>query len=190
MAESAVAFRLLKPGPDIKETPCGADDLLQHYGLSGIYRGITARGTDTYLKGLPAELDFRRGKGSMELAALAMLNPLRADICPLTPYQLMPFKLQPGAVSPQLVSEEDLGQQVDLAALRVAKAGSNAPPSGSKPKKDKKDKDKKQKKDKKQGNKRKASEEPSDGTTTMTGMLSTGTSSSAVRLRIKQPRLA
>ncbi len=36
---------------------------------------------------------------------------------------------------------------------------------------------------------RKASEEPSDGTTTVTGMPSTGTSSGAVRLRIKQPRL-
>ena len=49
----------------------------------------------------------------MELAALAMLNPLRADICPLTPYQLMPFKLQPGAVSPQLVSEASSLQPTD-----------------------------------------------------------------------------
>lgn len=43
-----------------KEVPSGADDLLEHYGLSGIYKLFTARGHDTYLKGLPADLDFRR----------------------------------------------------------------------------------------------------------------------------------
>ena len=34
------------------------------------------------------------GKESMELSALAMLNPLGSEIVPLTPLQLMPFKLQ------------------------------------------------------------------------------------------------
>ena len=41
----------------------------------------------------------------MELATLASLNPLGADIAPLTPYQLMPFKLQPTAALPSLLSE-------------------------------------------------------------------------------------
>ena len=43
-----------------KETPYGADDLLEHYGLSGIYKWSVARGHDTYLKELPADLDYRR----------------------------------------------------------------------------------------------------------------------------------
>lgn len=41
----------------------------------------------------------------MELATLASLNPLGADIAPLTPYQLMPFKLQPTVALPSLLSE-------------------------------------------------------------------------------------
>ena len=43
-----------------KEQPSGAADLLEHYGLSGIYKLFTARGHDTYLKGLPADLGYRR----------------------------------------------------------------------------------------------------------------------------------
>lgn len=43
-----------------KEQPSGSDDLLEHYGLSGIYKLFTVRGHDTYLKGLPADLGFRR----------------------------------------------------------------------------------------------------------------------------------
>ncbi|KAL0030683.1 hypothetical protein WJX77_002018 [Trebouxia sp. C0004] len=187
-------FRVLRPGQVSKEVPCGSDNLLEYYGLSGIYSIFMARGPDTFLKGLPSELDFRRGQESMELATLGSLNPLGVDISPLTPYQLMPFKLQPKALSPSRPSEDELGQVVNLDALRVKmkpETLSQAPPSGSKPKKDKKDKDKKQKREKRdRGSKqRKASEEPSDGTTTVTGMPSTGTSSGAVRLRIKQPRL-
>lgn len=45
-----------------KETPSGSDDLLEHYGLSGIYKLFTVRGHDTYLKGLPADSEFRRYK--------------------------------------------------------------------------------------------------------------------------------
>ena len=48
--------------------------------------------------------------------------------------------------------QEELGQQVNLDALRVKakhEIPSSVPVSGSKPKKDKRDKDKKQKKDKK-----------------------------------------
>lgn len=190
--QSSETFRVLRPGPVTKEVPCGSDNLLEYHGLSGIYTKFMARGPDAFLKGLPSELDFRRGQESMELATLGSLNPLGVDITPLTPYQLMPFKLQPKALSPSLLSEDELGQAVNLDALRVTKSEtlSQTPLSGSKPKKDKKDKDKKQKKEKKdRGSKRKASEEPSDGTTTMTGMPSTGTSSGAVRLRIKQPRL-
>lgn len=43
-----------------KEQPSGSDDLLEHYGLSGIYKIFTARGHDTYLKGLPADVGYRR----------------------------------------------------------------------------------------------------------------------------------
>ena len=45
--------------------------------------------------------------------------------------------------------QDELGQAVNLDALRVTKSETLAPLSGSKPKKDKKDKDKKQKKEKK-----------------------------------------
>jgi hypothetical protein len=48
--------------------------------------------------------------------------------------------------------QDELGQVVNLDALRVKtkpKTLSQVPPSGSKPKKDKKDKDKKQKREKK-----------------------------------------
>ncbi|DBA71091.1 TPA: hypothetical protein ACH3X2_011511 [Trebouxia sp. C0005] len=190
---SSETFRVLRPGPVTKEVPCGSDNLLEYYGLSGIYSKFKARGPDAFLKGLPSELDFRRGHESMELATLGSLNPLGVDITPLTPYQLMPFKLQPKVLSPSLLSEDELGQAVNLDALRVKtkpETLSQAQPSGSKLKKDKKDKDKKQKREKKdRGSKRKASEEPSDGTTTVTGMPSTGASSGAVRLRIKQPKL-
>lgn len=181
-------LRHLKAIPLIqKEVPSGADDLLEHYGLSGIYKLFTARGHDTYLKGLPADLDFRSGKETMELSALAMLNPLGSELSPLAPTQLMLFKLQAKS-APTTLSQEDLGQRVNLDALRVkANPPAALPPAGAKPKEKK---DKKARKDKRTGgSKRKASEEPSDGTTTMTGMPSTGTSSGAVRLRIKQPRL-
>ncbi|KAL3138538.1 hypothetical protein ABBQ32_006316 [Trebouxia sp. C0010 RCD-2024] len=181
-------FRLLQASPAIqKEVPSGADDLLEHYGLSGIYKLFTARGHDTYLKGLPADLDFRSGKESLELSALAMLNPLGSELSPFTPTQLMPFKLQAKS-APITLSQEDLGQLVSLDALRVkANPPAAMPPVGARPKERKDKKAKKEKKTK--GSKRKASEEPSDGTTTMTGMPSTGTSTEAVRLRIKQPRL-
>ncbi len=43
-----------------KEVPCGSDNLLEYHGLSGIYSIFMARGPDTFLKGLPSELDFRR----------------------------------------------------------------------------------------------------------------------------------
>ena len=44
----------------VKESPCGSDDLLEHYGLSGIYKIFSNQAPDAYLKGVPGSVDFRR----------------------------------------------------------------------------------------------------------------------------------